>query len=529
VPSEPAEQRLRDLERLTDAALSYMPFDQLLEELLDRVVDVLSVDTAAILLLDAEAQELVARAARGIEEEVERGVRIPLGRGFAGRIAAGGKPVHIRDIDHAEVVNPILRDKGIRSLLGVPMLVEGEIIGVLHVGALVEREFSDADEELLQRAADRAALAIRGRLSDRERGLADALQRSLLPTLPRVPGMEMAGRYLPAASAQLGGDWYDAFLLPGGSVGVAIGDVVGRGFHAAAVMGQLRSSLRAYALDERDPSEVLELLSQLLRQIEPGGSATLLYLVLDPASDDVRFASAGHPAPLVVPVDDEAYFLENGRSVPLGAVRHPSYEIHEATLPGGATLVLYTDGVVERSGEPLEEGLARLQQAGEHAETLDIVCDRVLARMLPGGATRDDAALLVVRFAPLGDTVRMQLPADADLIPLMRRVVGRWLGEGGASPTEIAEITLACSEACANAIEHAYSPEDTMFQLEASRQDEQVEFTVRDWGTWRDPRGTNRGRGMLLMEGLMDDVKVSTSKRGTTVRMTKRLEPAGVA
>ena len=163
---------------------------------------------------------------------------------------------------------------------------------MLHVGSLEEREFTDDDVDLLSSAADRAALAIHGRLAERDRGLADALQRSLIPRLPDVLGVGLEGRYLPAAEAKFGGDWYDAFPLPGGRLGIAIGDVSGRGFHAAALMGQLRSGLRAYAMDRSLPSEVVERLSHLLRQLEPGRNATLLYLVLDSQEGKPRCSRA---------------------------------------------------------------------------------------------------------------------------------------------------------------------------------------------------------------------------------------------
>ena len=210
-------ERVRDLETVTDSALSYLPLEELLPELLRRVVDILQADTAAILLLEDDGATLAARAAQGLEEEVRRGVRIPVGRGFAGRIAATREPVRIADVATADIANPILRERGLKSLLGVPLLVEGRVIGVLHVGTLKPRDFSDDDVQVLQLAGDRAALAIHGRLTERERGLADALQRALMPALPEVPGMRLAGRYLPAASAHVGGDWFDAFPLPAGS------------------------------------------------------------------------------------------------------------------------------------------------------------------------------------------------------------------------------------------------------------------------------------------------------------------------
>jgi signal transduction histidine kinase len=153
-------ERLRRLQALTDAALSHLELEQLLASLLLRTRELLEVDTCAVLLLDEESNELVARAAVGIEEEVEQGVRIPVGRGFAGRVAAGRAPVILDDVDYADVLNPILREKGIKSMLGVPLLVRDEVIGVLHVGVLQQRAFGDDDVELLQLAADRAALAI---------------------------------------------------------------------------------------------------------------------------------------------------------------------------------------------------------------------------------------------------------------------------------------------------------------------------------------------------------------------------------
>jgi signal transduction histidine kinase len=153
-------ERLRRLQALTDAALGHLELEELLNALLDRAREMLTADTCAILLLDEERSELVARAARGIEEEVEQGIRIPLGRGFAGRVAADARPIVLDDVDHADVLNPILRQKGIKSLLGVPLLVNGQVVGVLHVGTLVPRKFTDDDVDLLQLAGDRAAIAI---------------------------------------------------------------------------------------------------------------------------------------------------------------------------------------------------------------------------------------------------------------------------------------------------------------------------------------------------------------------------------
>jgi K+-sensing histidine kinase KdpD len=180
---ELAAEHLRKVLLVTDAALSLLPLGRLLDELLVRIRDVLEADTAAFLLLDEEAEELVARAAKGIEEEVERGVRIPLGRGFAGRVAAQAAPVVIEDVDRADIFNPILREKGIKSLLGAPLMVNGQVIGVVHVGTLTHRAFTPDDVELLERVAERAALAIEHeRLFEAEQAARERLHKLLLVT-----------------------------------------------------------------------------------------------------------------------------------------------------------------------------------------------------------------------------------------------------------------------------------------------------------------------------------------------------------
>jgi serine phosphatase RsbU (regulator of sigma subunit)/anti-sigma regulatory factor (Ser/Thr protein kinase) len=499
--------------------------ERLLEELLTRVVAILGVDTSAILLLEDDDTTLVARAAKGLEEEVERGVRIPVGRGFAGRIAATREPVRILELEQAEILNPILREKGLRSLLGVPLLVEGAVIGVLHVGTLRRRAFDDEDVDLLQRAADRAAVAIFSRLTERERALADALQRSLVPVLPSLPALEFAGRYLPAAAARLGGDWYDVFQLPDGRLGMAIGDVVGRGFHAAAIMGQLRSALRAFALDGTAPSTVLERLSRLLRQLEAGRTATLLYLTLDPHGGTLYLASAGHPPPLVKPDGGDPWFVELAGSVPLGATRHVRYEDAELALEPGSVLLLYTDGLVERAGESLDQGLQRFADVvGGGDEDLEHLGDLLVDEMLPDGPGDDDAALLMARALPLSDQLVAEFPAEVESIPLMRRMLRRWLSDAGATRADVDDLTLAAAEACANAIEHAYGLAPGVVQLRAwSPEGAAVKVAIRDFGNWRPPRGTNRGRGLALMQGLADEVDVTHGDEGTTVELTRRI------
>ena len=205
-------------------------------------------------------------------------MRIPVGQGFAGRIAAERVPIFIADVDHADVLNPILREKGIASLLGVPLIVEGDLIGVLHVGSLTPRTFGQDDLAVLQMAAARAAPAIeRARLFaelEHEHDVSMVLQRSLLPKrLAEVVGVNVAARYLPARE-EVGGDWYDVIELPRGRVGVVIGDVVGHGIAAAALMGRLRTALHSYAIEGHGPGRTLELVDRFVQSLNESAMAT---------------------------------------------------------------------------------------------------------------------------------------------------------------------------------------------------------------------------------------------------------------
>ena len=332
--AEEMARELSALARVTDAALGYLTLDDLLDELLNRIAEILAADTAAFLLLDRSTGDLVARAAKGIEEEVEQGVRIPVGRGFAGRIAAERSAVVIEDVDHAEILNPILRQKGIRSLLGVPLLVDGDVIGVLHVGTLVPRIFNAADRSLLQLAADRAALAIdRARLYEQRR-VVEAMQRALLPdAVPEIPGVEIAVRYRPAAVGQtIGGDWYDAFELGDGRITLVIGDVMGSGVEAAALMAQLRTALRAYAFDGHPPAAVVDRLNQLVAAVRPPTMTTLCHAVLDPVSLTLSMVSAGHLPPLLLEANGKTTLLSVIGDPPLGVVSTAEYREHRFPL-----------------------------------------------------------------------------------------------------------------------------------------------------------------------------------------------------
>jgi anti-sigma regulatory factor (Ser/Thr protein kinase) len=494
---------------------------------LNRVQQILEVDTVAILLIDEEHEFLEARAAVGIEEEVERGVRIPMGRGFAGRVAAERAAIYMADVDHAEIVNPILREKRIRSMLGVPLIVEGGVIGVLHVGTLEPRTFTNEDAALLQMAASRVAPGIeRARLFqalEREHRLAVALQRSLLPDhLPDVGGVTVSARYFPATD-EVGGDWYDVIDLDRGLIGVVIGDVVGHGARAAALMGQLRTAVRAYAIEGMEVAIVLQRVNRLLQTIRLRGMATAAYAVFDSESGLLSLASAGHPPPLVVPRSGDPRFLDVTPGPPLGAISHPSFETTTLELAGEEILLLYTDGLIEKRRESLEAGFDRLLAAARGATSADGLCRAVTRALVSPESAEDDVAMVALRHTAVPDELAMTFPADPTVLADVRQMLRRWIHQFGAGREDVGAVTLACGEACANAIEHAYSPGRASFELEARADRGVVKVAVRDSGRWRPPRGENRGRGLMIMKASMDEVEIRPSANGTEVLMSRRL------
>jgi anti-sigma regulatory factor (Ser/Thr protein kinase) len=515
---------LESLQRVTDAALGRLTEEALLAELLDRISEILDSDTTAILLLEPGGEMLRARAAKGIEEEVEQGVRIPVGGGFAGRIAAERHPISIEDVDHADILNPILREKGIRSLLGAPLMIEGRVLGVLHVGTLTPREFTPDDADLLQLAADRAAIAIEQAQVDQRRQVAEALQRTLLPaSLPAMPGLEIAGRYLPAAGGSLGGDWFDAFLLPSGRIALTVGDVVGHGVTAAAVMAQLRTALRAYAVESHEPAEVVARVNAMMCQLGPSAMTTLAYLVLDAGDESLELVNAGHPPPLLIdPGAGESRFLPLQGGIALGATAAATYRSERLAFPPRAMVVLYTDGLVERRGTSIDDGLEELRALVSDCEDVEGLCSLVAARMVPK-APLDDVAVVAARIPDLGDELRTRWPAHPDALVAVRRMLRRWLRARGADEDETFDIVVASQEACANAVEHAYEPGVASFEMTASHGDGRVRITVRDRGRWRKPRPAGRGRGLPLMRELMDAVDMQHSRTGTRVTLEREL------
>jgi anti-sigma regulatory factor (Ser/Thr protein kinase) len=359
-----------------------------------------------------------------------------------------------------------------------------------------------------------------------ERHVAQTLQRSLLPKLPAVPGVRLAARYRPgSAGTRIGGDWYDAIPLRGGKLGVAIGDVVGRGVEAAARMAHLQSALRAYALEALHPAIVLERMNGFVLEGEGGGMVTLLYAIVDPEACTLEVASAGHPPALVLEPNGASTFAEAPHGNPLGVTSFASYEESVATLDPWSTVLLYTDGLVEGPELPLGDGLDGLRRSlRDSPRDPEALCAAVLAASDSRAGFSDDLALLALQLSPPGETLRVALPARPASLVTLRRALAQWLRLSGANETEVYEILVACGEACANTVAHAHpAVSDSPFELRASRTNGGVEITISDTGCWRSSARSRRGRGLELMRELMDDVRIDRGTGGTTVVLARRL------
>jgi PAS domain S-box-containing protein len=530
--AERVAEMVSGMQLLVDAALAHRTLDDILADLLPRVRGVLGADAATVFLVEDRGRLVLAASTGGTEEHAP--VSVEFGEGFAGRLAEERTPMLAHDPPTGDIADPTIRHLPVGSLIGVPLMARDQVTGVIVAAVGAPRKFTDQDLGTLRLAADRVALAIdHARVYEREHRIAETLQRSLLPErLPRLPGLAVAARYRPAAAeAEVGGDWYDVIPIPGGRVGLVMGDVAGKGLAAASMVGRLRSALRAYALEGHGAGLVIERLNRLVwTELQESQMATLIYVVLDPADGTLRWVNAGHLPPLVLGSDRTPKFLEGGRSVPLGVLPFPSFQEVEFRLEPGGTVVLYTDGLVERPGEHIDAGLAKLAGEVRAAPAApEALCDHLLAAMVPERGAQDDVAILALQNIPVGDEFSVELPAEPEALAAMRGLLRRWLVHAEGTDQEIAEITTACGEAATNAIEHAGSGGGAPFEVTGTVAEGEVDITVRDYGAWRAPRDGDQGRGLSLMRALMDSVDVDPGQEGTSVRLRRRLngdEPA---
>jgi anti-sigma regulatory factor (Ser/Thr protein kinase) len=356
------------------------------------------------------------------------------------------------------------------------------------------------------------------------------LQRSLLPTrLPVVPGLEMTARYVAAEQGGVGGDWYDVFTLPSGWVCVAIGDVVGRGLRAAAMMGRLRSALRAHALFGTDPAEVLARLDQQVQHFYRDAMATVQLAMVEPSLARMHLSSAGHLPPVLTVPGRPAAIVNVPNDPPVGVTVRLRRRVRTITVPPGALLCFYTDGLVERRETSLGVGLKRLCEAVVTG-SVESVCTTVMGQLIGDDPPEDDVALVVLRrqdSAEIGP-LDLAMPARPWSLKDIRDAMRRWLVAVGAPPRVTTDVLIAVGEACTNAIEHAYGPTGGVVTVYMELQPPDVVVTVSDTGRWRPPRGENRGRGTLFMRTCADDLRVDHGPGGTTVVLRRCLAEAAL-
>jgi serine phosphatase RsbU (regulator of sigma subunit) len=377
-----------------DASWDHLDTTSLFDHLLERVADLLGTDTVVVLLLEPEREQLVAYASHGLEEELRQGIRVPLGHGFAGRVAADRAPLVLDAV--GPDMSPLLATNGLASALGVPLLARGELIGVMQLGSRSTRRFDARDLATAQAAADRMATAIVSQRAMSERTAALTLQRSLLPSrLPHVDGLELATRFAAATEFGVGGDWYDAFRLPDGDIGFVIGDVAGNGLRAAIVMARLRSVVRAYAVEHRSPARVLDRVDRKFAHFEPDELATVSYARLGPDLGTLTVANAGHLPPVLAVPGGDARLLAVPRDPPICAGNGVERRDLVVDVPPGSTLVMYTDGLVERRHHAIDERLDLLRRT-VRADAAEAVAAEVMQALVGLDDVRDDTALLVI-------------------------------------------------------------------------------------------------------------------------------------
>ena len=403
--AEHAEDRLRKLQAVSDAANAATGLDELVERVLPVVRDAFLADGASFLLLSDNGKELAYEGRVGVEEEEGGDEPIPLGAGASGRIGATGRPLVIGELTPGDVISRALRQR--RSYVGVPVRVGGRVVGVLHASSRQPDAFHDEDADFLQSMADSLAVTIdRTRSFDQRDRMATALERALLPmSLPHVPGFEIATMYRPSRFGdEVGGDFYDVFG-DGDVWYLAIGDVCGKGPEAAAIMGMTRIALRSLARedDARPLPEVLRLLNGFLLDSELMGdrfcTVCVARLELSNAGGTVTTCLGGHPRPLLVRADGSLSTVGTPGSL-LGLFADVSLHEARAELGRGDTIALFTDGVTELSVERPEEGESLLRSALVAAaadEAAGIVKTVERTVLDPRGELRDDAALIVAK------------------------------------------------------------------------------------------------------------------------------------
>ena len=414
------------------------------------------------------------------------------------------------------------------SFYATPLVTRGGTrLGALCLLFAHTRPLDEREQEQVSWYAEQAAQALERTIAfEREHEVAVRLQHSLLAAhLPEVEGVELIGRYdAGGAGLVIGGDWYDAVRRPDGLVHVTVGDVAGHGVTAAVLMGQLRGAFRTLAYEHTSPAHVLQ---RMLRHVDEDEMATAICLALDPYTQELTYASAGHPPPLLADgASGEVTRLGLALAPPLGYVQPAAIREAVTELAAGGTLVAYTDGLVERRGWSIDTGidlLAAVIEASPDAR-VESLADRIFADVRPQIGSHDDIALLIVRLAEVPQRMDIALPAEPAALAGLRRRLRTWLELRGLDTEACDDALLAVSEACNNAIEHGYASEPGSIHLVVEHSERELSILVADTGTWRPATPSiERGRGIPLMHAVMNVASVEHDARGTSVTLSRVL------
>ncbi|WP_369817855.1 SpoIIE family protein phosphatase [Mycobacterium sp. E3339] len=397
---------------------------------------------------------------------------------------------------------------------------------VVWIDLAERRPFTLEDQTLLTVLAGRLGQGLqRVHQVDQQRETALALQHAILGPADLPHGF--AVRYQAASRPlQVGGDWYDIVDLEDGRIAMVVGDCVGHGLAAATVMGQVRSACRALLFENPSPGAALAGLDRFAARLPGAQCTTAVCAVLNPETGELVYSSAGHPPPILVHADGTTQMLDEGHTIALGVRADWTRPEARVTMPARATLLLYTDGLVERRRTALGQGISRaaaLVQEGR-AATLDELANQIMSGLAPSEGYQDDVVLLLYRHpAPL----ELTFPADVSHLAPARTALRSWLTRTRLDPEQAMNVLVAAGEAVANAIEHGHrdKPEGTV-SLGATALGDRVQLTITDTGSWKPPQPASyphRGRGIALMRGLMHDVTISPDAAGTTVHLSARI------
>jgi GAF domain-containing protein/anti-sigma regulatory factor (Ser/Thr protein kinase) len=535
IQAELAVRRTRRLQALTSAFAGALTQAEVAEIFLDQTVDAVGASVAALAVLDEEGRELqVTSSRRALQELLSGGDPVPVaGSGPLSAAVRGRVTTYYDARDALADAHPELRDgltrAGFGSFAFLTVSAGGAPLGVAALAWEQAGRLVDEERSFLEAVVAQCGLSLdRALRYEGERVVAETLQRSVLPeAVPSMEGVRVSALYLPGSTAvDVGGDWFDTLTLPDGRLGFVVGDVVGKGVQAAATMAQLRNGMRALTLDATSPSETLTKLNLLLESYIDVPFATVAYLVLDPDTLEVALVSAGHPPPLVVSQNAPVRFLEGGGGLPLGVNAEAGYEEYTTTLTRGSIVVLYTDGLVERRGRSIDDGLSALASAASRApREPDAFVDYVIGELVGADARQDDVAVLAIMLDPARLLpLELTMPAAPESLQYLRDQLARWLDAASVPDVDARDIVLATWEAGANAIEHAGGGRDAVVRVDAVLSGDRVRIGVVDRGSWKEPEVRHdRGLGLRLMEALMTTVDVDRGPDGTRVVMERPL------